>query len=131
MSSKYEPLKEYLKSRDKSEQALKLSFDEIERIIEQSLPYTARVDRPWWANTRVSYHAIRWLDAGWKVDKVDLLGTSVIFSRIDGNKVSKTTQVRYENLRRFFQNAPSQQEQLALTFEDLAKIVGEEGLHSG
>ncbi len=121
MASKYEPLKEYLKSRDKSEQAFWLSFDDIERFIGQSLPYTARVDRPWWANTRVSYHAIRWLDAGWKVDKVDLLGNSVIFSRIDGNKVSKTTQVRYENLRRFFQNVPSQQEQLVLTFDDLAK----------
>lgn len=124
MTSKYEPLKEYLKARDKSEQTLRLSFDDIERITGYNLPYTARVDRPWWANTRVSYHAIRWLDAGWKVDKVDLLGANVRFTRIDGNKVPKTTQVRYGNLYRFFQNVPSQQEQLALTFDDLAKIVG-------
>lgn len=124
MTSKYEPLKVYLRSRAEDEQTLSLSYDEIERILGQSLPYTARVDRPWWANTRSSFHAIRWLDAGWKVDKVDLLGTNVTFTRIDGDRVQKTARVRYAYLRHFFQQVPPQQEQIALTFNELATLIG-------
>ncbi len=124
MTSKYEPLKDYLHCREKSERTLTLSFDDVERILGQSLPFTARVDRPWWANTRSSYHAIRWLDVGWKVDKVDLLGTNVTFTRINGDRVLKTTQVRYENLCRFFQQVPPQQEQIAFTFNELAAVIG-------
>jgi hypothetical protein len=58
------------------------------------------------------------------VDNVDLLGINVTFMRIDGDRVLKTIQVRYENLRRFFQQVPPQQEQLAFTFNELAAVIG-------
>jgi hypothetical protein len=90
-----------------------------------ALPKTAKIDRPWWANTRSSLHALRWLDAGWKVDKVDFNAGRVTFIRTGGEAVaSNITRNRYENLQSFFKSVPPQQEQIAMTFKELAAVLG-------
>ena len=93
--SKYDPLTGYLRSRPQGERGHTLSLDEIERVLGTSLPRTARIDRPWWANTRSSTQSVRWLDAGWKVDKVDLNAGNVVFVKLDGHVgASKSTRNR-------------------------------------
>jgi DNA-binding XRE family transcriptional regulator len=67
--SKYYPLYEYLRSLDQSE-PVKLSFNEIERIIDDRLPRSARASRAWWANTATP-QGQAWLEAGWLVDAAD------------------------------------------------------------
>jgi hypothetical protein len=52
--SRYDGLRTYLSGR--SEPQIRLSFSEIERIIGQPLPSSARRHRAWWANERSGSH---------------------------------------------------------------------------
>ena len=73
MSKKYAPLEEYLRSKSQSE--ISLPFKEIESILGQPLPRSARDHRPWWSNPRgtqgISQQSA-WIDAGYHVDSVSL-----------------------------------------------------------
>jgi DNA-binding XRE family transcriptional regulator len=74
---KYEPLFEYLKEQPDTG-LLELSFAEIEAILGNKLPASARLTRAWWANSKTTQgHA--WQDADWRVDDVDFENESVIF----------------------------------------------------
>jgi hypothetical protein len=61
--SRYDGLRTYLSGR--SEPQVRLTFAEIERIIGQPLPSSARRHRAWWANERSGSHvnARAWLEA--------------------------------------------------------------------
>lgn len=123
--SKYDPLTDYFRGLPLGEMLHILSFDEIEIILETKLPRTALIDRPWWANTQSSTHARRWLDAGWKLTKVELEEKCVTFTRLSKeNETSKTIKNRYKNLQLFFKNIPKQQEQIAFTFTELGNLLG-------
>lgn len=74
---KYEPLKDYLMNC-KSDN-VKLSYQDIEKIIEKPLPNSAYKHREWWAKGGHS-HADAWLDAGWKVKEVNF-GKYIIFEK--------------------------------------------------
>jgi hypothetical protein len=80
-SSRYDPLKMYLRGR--SEPVVHLSFAEIERIIGGQLPASARRHRPWWANERSGghVHASAWMGAGRRTANVDLNAGSVDFAQ--------------------------------------------------
>ena len=67
MTSKYEPLAKHLESLRKNE--VRLSFDEIEDILGEELPNSARVHHAWWANSRTDDShtwAHLWLQTGWE-----------------------------------------------------------------
>ena len=73
MSKKYAPLEEYLRSKSQSE--ISLTFKEIESILGQPLPRSARDHRPWWSNPRGTQGLSQqsaWIDAGYHVDSVAL-----------------------------------------------------------
>jgi len=124
--SKYEPLAEYLRSRPPGERQVVLSMADVERAIGCALPKTARTIRPWWANTRQRTWATSWLDAGWKVDKVDLARERVSYVRLDGApQVVTRLSRRYGRLQDFFKSIPSQQEQVALTLAEIGGLVGQ------
>src|SRR5690606_29267984 len=59
------------------------SFAEIERVLDRSLPRSARMYRPWWANTKDGGHsqALAWVLAGWTTSQVDLDAEEVTFIR--------------------------------------------------
>jgi hypothetical protein len=61
--SRYDGLRVHLSER--SEPQVRLSFIEIERILGQPLPSSARRHRAWWANERsgTHVHARSWLEA--------------------------------------------------------------------
>ena len=81
--SKYRPLHDWLQNQ--STDQLTLSFDDIEDEdkIGVELPKSAREYRPWWGNEAKpgSRQCRAWLDAGWKVDAVDLSKEVVTFLR--------------------------------------------------
>jgi len=60
-------------------QNIKLSFHEIEGILQTSLPPSARKYRAWWANDASHIQAATWLSMGWRVAKVDFQDELVIF----------------------------------------------------
>jgi hypothetical protein len=71
---KYDPLRRFLENAVPDASEITLSFRQIEQILEDTLPYTARHQRTWWANqVRSGTHpqASSWLDAGWVVDTVE------------------------------------------------------------
>lgn len=50
------------------------SFAEVEALLGFGLPDSARLHRPWWANSAKGNghsHALAWQAAGWKTEQVD------------------------------------------------------------
>ncbi|POF34052.1 DUF7662 domain-containing protein [Roseibium marinum] len=79
--SKYEPLREHLARLVDVVWAAKLN--EVEQIIGTSLPKSAREHRTWWANSGGSLvHQNAWLDAGWRVERTDLMRDVIVFRRL-------------------------------------------------
>ncbi|PVB61349.1 hypothetical protein [Labrenzia sp. 011] len=79
--SKYEPLREHLARLEDVVWAAKLN--EVEEIIGTSLPKSAREHRTWWANSGGSLvHQNAWLDAGWRVERTDLMRDVIVFRRL-------------------------------------------------
>jgi DNA-binding XRE family transcriptional regulator len=75
--TKYYALHEYLRPLPQSEPTT-LTFAEIEAIIGDVLPPSARVSRAWWANSTTP-QGRAWLDADWLVDAVDVEAAWVVF----------------------------------------------------
>lgn len=80
---KYAGLYNYLGEQQGAE--WRASFSQIEQVLGFSLPNSARIHRPWWANQgeRGGHsHALAWEMAGWKTSQVDMAGESVVFVRL-------------------------------------------------
>lgn len=78
---KYRPLYDHLSGQRLDE--VSLSLAEIERLLGDSLPASARRTRGWWSNRgRGSLQAAAWMDAGYQVHEVDLAAGKVIFRRL-------------------------------------------------
>jgi hypothetical protein len=78
---KYDPLSAYLRGRPGNRATL--SFSDVEAVLGQPLPASAYRHRAWWANESKGAHveAWAWLDAGWKVEDVNLTAQRVTFGR--------------------------------------------------
>ena len=84
---KYGPLHDWLNDlagRASSGQQLVKSFGDLEELLGDELPESAREHRAWWANDlSSSRHSKAWMGAGWKVDDVDFAAETVTFLRTD------------------------------------------------
>lgn len=79
--SRYAPLADWLNGQEQNQ--VSLEFKDIETIIQDTLPPSARKHRHWWANDSVSHtQAQQWLDAGWSISSVNMNRERVTFSRI-------------------------------------------------
>lgn len=79
---KYSPLGSYLTRRRRPISYVTLSFDEIEKIIGDKLPFSAFEHRHWWGNAASRAQAKAWLNAGWIVHDVNLDDKTVIFKKV-------------------------------------------------
>ena len=80
---KYAPLYDHLEKLRGAEWPA--TFNEIEKILGFSLPDSARIHRPWWANQgeRGGHsHALAWEMAGWKTNRVDMTGERLVFVKM-------------------------------------------------
>ncbi|MDP8965182.1 MAG: transcriptional regulator, partial [Cyanobacteriota bacterium] len=74
--SKYQPLLEFL--RDSNQDEVTLTFAEIEALINDTLPDSARSKRAWWSNrSKGALQASAWMEAGYRVEDVALDGQRV------------------------------------------------------
>jgi hypothetical protein len=78
--SKYDSLYQHLKQRD--EAVVTLTYERIERLINDLLPASAHAHRPWWANDKSHVQAHAWLDAGYEVSSVDPKAKTVTFRKV-------------------------------------------------
>ena len=127
MLSKYDPLSRYLRNRPLVEREHLLSFEEIEKLLGIGLPNSARHNRPWWANTISSPQARHWMEAGWKVGKVDLISKRITFARLIAGVTGKPRPIRnrYGNLPLFFNTISERQNQIALSFAEMGMLIGD------
>jgi hypothetical protein len=76
---RYASLGEHLRSR--SGGSVTVSFEEIAEIV-GGLPGSARNHRAWWANDESHVQARAWLQAGWRVEAVDVEEARVTFHKL-------------------------------------------------
>jgi hypothetical protein len=94
--AKYDPLIEYLSTYEGAE--VTLSFEDVERILDDTLPPAARSYAAWWANSAddpTHSWARGWVAAGW-LARVNLDAAEVVFSRGAG---AASAAARLEDLR--------------------------------
>ena len=80
---KYGPLYRHLLSLAPKKE-WRAGFGDIERVLGFRLPDSARLHRPWWANSRKGSghsHALAWQAAGWRTARVDLEAETLLFIR--------------------------------------------------
>lgn len=79
-TGKYRALGIYLGGHYGEEVAM--TFSEIERVLGFSLPASARKHQAWWSNNPSNNTMTEvWLDAGFRTERVDVAGESVVFVR--------------------------------------------------
>jgi hypothetical protein len=78
---KYDPLRDYLETiKHEGITNLQMAFAEIEELLGEELPDSARKHRAWWGNDYSTHvQATAWLSAGWLVDDVDMNKEQVAF----------------------------------------------------
>jgi DNA-binding transcriptional regulator YiaG len=78
--SKYQPLLEFLRGSNQRE--VILTFAEIEALMNNPLPDSARSKRAWWSNrSKGALQASAWMEAGYRVEDVALDGQRVTFRK--------------------------------------------------
>jgi hypothetical protein len=66
----------------------RVTFGEIEKVLGFTLPNSARIHRPWWANQGEGgghSHALAWEMAGWKTSQVDMAKEPVVFTPLQNS----------------------------------------------
>lgn len=82
-TSKYAPLASWLQSQPGRIDRVRLTFEDVEQIIDAELPQSAYQHRNWWANDSVGHvQSKQWLDAGWRVGYRNMTAKEVTFVRI-------------------------------------------------
>ena len=104
---KYEKFKRYLKYRAAFTNVVKLSFAKMDGIIGDNLPMSAFRKEKWWSNSPSSVHAKAWLDAGWKMQDVNLDEGYVVFQKAKSLQTKSRRRKRSrEKVKKPFTPAP-------------------------
>lgn len=78
--SKYNPLYTHLRQQGREE--VTLTFAQIEALIGERLPPSARAQRAWWSNRKQgAVQAQAWMKAGYHVEELDLDAERVTFRK--------------------------------------------------
>lgn len=118
--SKYHPLYRFL--RRSGRDVVRLSLDRIEEIIDAELPDSARGSRAFWSNrSEGGYQAQAWIEAGYRVEAVDLGAGDVVFRR----RRSTYTVRREKGMIRWDAGSiRALREHMGLNQEELAEVLG-------
>jgi hypothetical protein len=81
--TKYLPLEAWFRDRPATTVRIKLTFDQIEKILGAALPASATKLPTWWTNLRpkIQSHRTAWLNNGWQVVQFDQRARWVRFVR--------------------------------------------------
>jgi CBS domain-containing protein len=81
--SRYAPLAIWLQQQTLRPEKLLLTFKQIEEILGEELPSSARQHRSWWANDSAGHvQSQQWLEVGWRVSSISITDERVTFTRI-------------------------------------------------
>lgn len=79
-SLKYIRLAAHLAGQSASVRRLRMTLDEIEKVVGEPLPDGARLPS-WWRNDSKRMHSRAWLTAGWSVERMEVDRGAVLFIR--------------------------------------------------
>lgn len=77
--SKYHPLHQFLRSSNQPE--VTLTFAEMETLMGEPLPDSARSKKIWWSNRKTGLQAKAWMEADYLVAAIDLTTEQVTFRK--------------------------------------------------
>ncbi len=118
--SKYYPLFRFLRRSDRD--VVRLTFGRIEEIIADELPPSARGGRAFWSNrTEGGYQAQAWIEAGYRVETVDLEAESVAFKR---RRARYSVKREKGTIRWDAESIRALREHMELNQEELAQVLG-------
>ena|SRR5579863_5409895 len=84
---KYEPLTEFLRNQRSGE--VRMTFEQIERVIGGKLPPVAQRHRAWWSNSPSNNVMTRaWIEAGFRSEQVDMSARKLVFRR--GKRIERS-----------------------------------------
>jgi DNA-binding transcriptional regulator YiaG len=79
--SKYQPLLDYLRANSHQGEVT-LNFADIEALLNNPLPASARTQQGWWSNRKKgALQASAWMEAGYRVETVDFDSQRVTFRK--------------------------------------------------
>lgn len=85
--SRYAPLAIWLQKQPLNQETIPLTFRQVEEIIGESLPASARKHRAWWSNhLEFNPQARQWWEVGWRVATVRMTEEIVVFARVEERK---------------------------------------------
>jgi hypothetical protein len=88
--AKYSNLGKFLHEQKRS--AIPMTFAEVEKVIGQPLPRSARYPA-WWSNNPSNNVMTRvWLEAGFKTEQVDTQAKKVVFRKVDAEMTAALSQ---------------------------------------
>ena len=80
--SKYQSLLDYLRENRHLDEVT-LNFAEIEALLNDALPPSARTQQAWWSNRKKgALQATAWMEAGYRVETVDFDSQRVTFRKL-------------------------------------------------
>ena len=126
IKGKYRLLSDYLVSTGKNE--ITLTFSEIEEILHEKLPPSARLHRANWSNTQTLALAKSWYNVGYRTVEVDMTNEIIKFERANSAKEGSLTMSKYEPLGKYLEQ--SGERQLSLSFFEIENILGFELIDS-
>ncbi|MCL2630142.1 MAG: hypothetical protein FWD49_01295 [Firmicutes bacterium] len=120
VKGKYRYLSDYLLSSN--EDVIPLTFGEIEKILGEKLPPSAREHRAMWANTQTHSLSRAWFNIGFRTTEVDIDNERVKFERIRFTSEGKATMSKYQPLGQYLEK--SGKEKIELSFSEIERILG-------
>lgn len=120
VKGKYRLLSDYLVGSGKNE--IVLNFSQIEEILQEKLPPSARQHRATWSNTQTIALSKSWYNVGYRTVDVDMKNEVVKFERANSAKEGNLTMSKYEPLGKYLEKIGKQR--IQLNFSEIEAVLG-------
>ena len=119
VKGKYRLLSDFLASSGKNE--IILNFSQIEEILQEKLPPSARQHRANWSNTQTIALSKSWYNVGYRTVEVDMEREIVKFERANSAKEGSLTMSKYEPLGKHLEKIGKQR--ISLNFCEIESVL--------
>ena len=120
VKGKYRLLSDYLAGSGKNE--IILNFSQIEEILQEKLPPSARQHRANWSNTQTIALCKAWYNVGYRTVDVDMEREIVKFEKANSAKEGNLTMSKYEPLGKYLEQLGKKR--IPLNFCEIESVLG-------
>lgn len=120
VKGKYRYLSDYLLKSEKD--VIVLTFTEIEEILKEKLPPSARQHRAMWANTQTHSISRAWYNVGYRTTDVDMENEKIRFEKARYTMDRNITISKYEPIGKYLEETGLNK--ITLSFSEIENILG-------